>query len=77
MADVAYKLLCVPVSSVECERGFNVQNLVKTKLRNRLETKPLYLLMKLSIDGGEQKCFDFAAVYKKWKNMKSRRICGY
>ncbi|KAG1673887.1 Zinc finger protein 862 [Nymphon striatum] len=37
VADVAYKLLCVPVSSVECERGFSVQNLVKTKLRNRYD----------------------------------------
>ena len=77
VADVAYKLLCVPVSSVECERGFSVQNLVKTKLRNRLDTRPLYFLMKLKIDGGDQKSFDFASAYGKWKNMKSRRICGY
>ncbi|XP_053385860.1 zinc finger protein 862-like [Mercenaria mercenaria] len=77
VAEVAYKLLCVPVSSVECERGFSVQNLVKTKLRNRLDTNSLYLLMKLNIDGGDQKSFDFAFAYRKWKNVKSRRICGY
>ncbi|XP_045208425.1 uncharacterized protein LOC123560253 [Mercenaria mercenaria] len=77
VADAAYRLLCIPVSSVECERGFSVQNLIKTKLRNRLDTRSLYLLMKLQTDGGPKYSFDFAAAYGKWKNMKSRRICGY
>jgi hypothetical protein len=77
VADVAYRLLFIPVSSVECKRGFGVQNLIKTKLRYRLNTKSLYLLMKLQIDGGPQNSFDFSASYSKWKIMKSRRISGY
>ena len=30
--------LTVPVSSVDCERGFSKQNLIKTKIRAKLKT---------------------------------------
>lgn len=77
VAGIAHRHLCIPVSNVECERGFSIQNLIKTKLRNRLETYSLYSLIKLHIDGGCQKSFVFQSAYLKWRNMKTRSICGY
>ncbi|XP_052223995.1 uncharacterized protein LOC127839652 [Dreissena polymorpha] len=35
-AEAAERLLVAPVSTVDCERGFSKQNLIKTCLRNRL-----------------------------------------
>ena len=44
------RLLTIPVSSVDCERGVNKQNLIKTKLQARLKTDNLSTLMKMSLD---------------------------
>jgi hypothetical protein len=41
----------IPVSTVECERGFSRQNLIKTKLRNRLSTIHLDQLLRVAIEG--------------------------
>ncbi|KAJ8313839.1 hypothetical protein KUTeg_008400 [Tegillarca granosa] len=64
--DIAMRFLCLPVSSVECERGFSKQNLIKTKLRNRLATKVLENLMIISIDGPDQSDFCFTKAFQKW-----------
>ena len=37
--------LVIPVSSAPCERGFSVQNSIKTKLRNRLNPERLNRMM--------------------------------
>jgi hypothetical protein len=47
---------CIPVSTVDCERGFSRQNLIKTKLRNRLRHDHLDQLMRIAIEG--MKVFD-------------------
>ena len=41
--------LTIPVSSVDCERGFSKQNF-KTKLQARLKTDNVPTLMKMSLD---------------------------
>ena len=42
-------MLCIPVTSVECERAFSTQNRIKTKLRNRLDDDRVNVLMKLNM----------------------------
>jgi hypothetical protein len=49
----------ISFSSVDCERGFSVQNLIKSKLHNSLGTKTLDMLMRLSIEGPESKDFGY------------------
>lgn len=69
-------LLVLPLSSVECERGFSKMNKVKTKLRNQLSLGSLNLAMFVSMNTPKvtnpehvlwDECFD------AWKSMKSRR----
>ena len=54
----------LPVSSVECERGFSKQNLIKTGLRCSLMNENLARLMRISINGPRQRtlthCLYFA-----------------
>ena len=38
--------LTIPVSTVDCERGFSKQNLIKTKIRAKLKTENVSILMK-------------------------------
>ena len=45
--------LTIPVSSVDCERGFSKQNLIKTKIRAKLKTENVSTLMKISVDTPE------------------------
>ena len=40
----------IPVSSVPCERGFSVQNRVKTKMRSRLTDTHIDNLMLIAIE---------------------------
>ena len=74
MAALAAIALTIPVSSVDCERGFSRQNLIKTKLRNCLKDNTLHRLILLSVEGPPIAEFDFALAMKKWTNAKNRRI---
>jgi len=74
MATLASVALTVPVHSVDCERGFSRQNLVKTKLRNCLNETTLHRLLLISIEGPPLLDFDFPLAMKKWSTAKSRRI---
>ena len=72
-ADTALRFLTAPVSTVECERGFSRQNLIKTKTRNCLKTVTLENLMRISIcKAGNEFRYDLA--FKKWVDVKQRRI---
>jgi hypothetical protein len=51
LINLMYILLTIPVSTVDCERGFSRMNLIKTKLRNRLRADHLDQLMRISIEG--------------------------
>jgi hypothetical protein len=62
----------ISFSSVDCERGFSVQNLIKSKLHNSLSTKTLDMLMRLSIEGPESKDFGYDKAFIIW-NKKCKR----
>ena len=42
--------LTMPLSIVDCERGFSKHNMIKTRIRARLQTKNVNTLMNISID---------------------------
>ena len=67
--------LTIPVSSVDCERGFSKQNLIKTKIRAILKTENVSTLMKMSVDTPELEKFDFHRAFVKWCSIKDRVIC--
>ncbi len=67
--------LTVPVSSVDCERGFSKQNLIKTKIRAKLKTENVSTLMKMSVDTPDMDKFDFHAAFVIWCSIKDRVIC--
>ena len=43
-------IFSIPFSSVECERGFSKQNLIKTDLRNSLNNETLHFWMMVGLD---------------------------
>jgi len=47
-AAVCKLLLCIPVTSIECERTFSTQNRIKNKLRNRLGEERVDVLIKIT-----------------------------
>ena len=59
-------LLVAPVSTVDCERGFSKQNLIKTCLRNAMSVTSHENLMCISIDGPPRDKFNFSLAFKKW-----------
>lgn len=76
-----YKLitlaLTMPVSTVDCERGFSKHNLIKTRMRARLQTENVSTLMKMSIDTPElshMDDFNFARAFEIWCSVKDRVI---
>lgn len=44
-------LLTLPMSSVDCERGFSQMKLIKTRLRNSLSESALNMAMLVAIEG--------------------------
>lgn len=68
-------MLCVPVTSVECERAFSLQNRIKTKLRNRLGEERIDLLMRISMGPGPSvESFEYKAAVRQWRKQKQRRL---
>ncbi|XP_053388248.1 zinc finger protein 862-like [Mercenaria mercenaria] len=72
-AEAAERFLLAPVSTVDCERGFSKQNLIKTCLRSRMSAKCLDRLIRISVEGPEISQFPFDKAFKKWAS-KDRRI---
>ena len=66
--------LTVPVSSVDCERGFSKQNLIKTKIRAKLKTESVSTLMKMSVDTPEMEKFDFHRAFLIWCSIKDSHL---
>ena len=65
--------LCVPVTSVACERGFSLQNKIKVKARTSLNPESLDTLMKLA-KGPELEDFPYERAIQHWNNQKKRRL---
>ena len=63
--EAAGRLLVAPLSTVECERSFSRQNLIKTCLRNSLAMSSLNNLRRISIDGPAMSQFDFKTAFQK------------
>ena len=66
--------LTVPVSSVDCERGFSKQNLIKIKIRAKLKTENVSTLMKMSVDTPEMEKFDFHKAFVIWCSIKDSHL---
>jgi len=60
----------LPLTSVECERGFSRQNVIKTKLRSRLNAESLDHLLRVSLEGPELADFSHTSAYAIWCDMK-------
>ena len=57
--------LIIPLSNAHVERIFSQQNLIKSKLRNKMNIDTL--------NGPEIENFDFEKVYEHWVNKKPRK----
>ena len=64
----------IPFSSVDCERGFSKQNLIKTDLRNSLNIETLHFLMMVGLEEKDLFEFDFTRAVQIWNNECKRRI---
>ncbi|KAJ8299937.1 hypothetical protein KUTeg_021456 [Tegillarca granosa] len=71
---LAKRLLVLPVSTVDCERGSSKQNLIKTDLRNSIKPASLDNLMRISIERPPCSEFNYDKAYDVWASMKPRRI---
>ena len=68
---------CQCVSIVACERTFSIQNVIKTRDRNHLNTKHLESIMRLALEGSKEN-FDHMLVeaIELWRNSAKWR-CLY
>ena len=67
-------VLSLPITTVFCERGFSIQNIVKTKLRNRLTNENIDYLMRIILERDNIAGFDFKEAFKNWKYQQNRLI---
>jgi len=58
-------LVCLLALQI-CERGFSTQNIIKTKLRNRMTLENLDSTMRIMLEGGSYKDFDFGGALATW-----------
>lgn len=66
--------LTLAAGSVDCERAFSLQNIIKTKDRNCLTADSLSNLMRCSRDGEDIKTFDWTTHTKEFLASKQRKI---
>ena len=73
-----YKLaaigLLLPMSTVDCERGFSALSRIKTDIRNRLSSKILNNLMVITVEGPSPEEFPHEEACDKWAAWRNRRI---
>lgn len=72
-AKLAKIAITIPVSSVPAERGFSLQNRIKTALRSRLTEDKVTRLMRISSEGKGLKDFNFPRAAEHFHSMKLRR----
>ncbi|WAR31457.1 hypothetical protein MAR_033999 [Mya arenaria] len=64
----------IPMTSVQCERGFSTQNRIKSKGRTSIKCTTLDDLMRISEDVPALRDFDFSRALAKWKAEKVRKL---
>ena len=74
LAKLATIALLLPMSSVDCERGFSALSRVKTDLRNRLSSRTLNDLLMITIEGPAPESFPYDSACNIWASWRSRRI---
>ena len=67
MAQIIQLTAMLPMSTAECERGFSAMNIVKTKLRNRLETLTLDDLLFIKCNGPSLDDFNCIPAIQSWE----------
>ena len=72
-AVLAAIVLVSPVTSVACERGFSVQNKIKTKGRSRLKHETLTKLMRVKEEGPSVEEYDPKPSIRKFCETRHRR----
>jgi len=65
--------LIIPLSNAHVERIFSQQNLIKSKLRNKMNIDTLNNHLMVLLNGPEIENFDFEKVYEHWVNKKPRK----
>ena len=65
--------LCIPVTSVNCERGISTYNNIKTDERNSMKVSTANMLMCLNLEGPPISTFNFDEAFEKWATTKGRR----
>lgn len=65
--------LCVPVTSVTCERGVSTYNAIKTDSRNALKVENANMFMLLNLEAPGIEDFNFDRAFEVWTMAKNRR----
>ena len=66
--------LTLPIHTADVERGFSLQNDIKTATRNRLKADRLQTLLTIRAEGASLAEFDALPVLKQWANDKKRKL---
>ena len=66
--------LLMPMSTVDCERGFSALSRIKADARNRLSSRTLNSLMAIAIEGPPIEEFLFDCTCDIWASSRNRRI---
>ena len=74
LAKLAAIGLLLPMSTVDCERGFSTLFRVKTDLRNRLNNTTLNHLLMMSVEGPPHSDFPYDNACDLWASKRNRRI---
>ena len=74
LAKLAAIGLLLPLSTVDCKRGFSTLSRVKTNLRNRLINKTLNHLLVISIEGPNPADYPYEQACSLWASWRNRRI---
>jgi len=63
------------VSTTTCERAFSVQNLIKTRVRNKLGSKNLEAMLRIALEGLDEEVDDIINdAIPIWKNDTKHRF---
>ena len=72
LIELAQIALLLPLHTADCERTFSAQNLILTKLRNRLAPEISDKLLRIRIHGKGLKEHDFSKTLVIWHQQKKR-----